>query len=377
MASYDLSAAFDCIDADLLDSKLEHYGLDCLSRGWIMSFLSNRRQFIRNGTARSSTVQLKYGSPQGSIISPLLFIIYMADIDLWLSDGSAFSYADDTAAITFGESKDAALQKLETTSTELLKFFASNRLVANAKKTSLIVFRTPRSKDERTYSLNVGGSLVSESDSITLLGITLASDLSWTAQCEKVASSLRSINGLFSRLSKFTPNKFLMPLVHGLQLSKVRYGLPLFSNIRVSEDEPTSSSMRSLQVETNKGLRVVVGCTLADRRPVQDLVAEVNVPTVNQLAVEATLMDVWRQINFHLPAAEYFVPLENYVIDGRVTRRTGKGLLASIPCDESGAARFFQQGAMLWNLAPQNLRDEMDENKAKRLIRDFAREMPL
>ena len=168
-----------------------------------------------------------------------------------------------------------------------------------------------------------------------------------------------------------------MPLVHGLQLSKVRYGLPLFSNIRVSEDEPTSSSMQSLQVETNKGLRVVVGCTLADRRPVQDLVAEVNVPTVNQLAVEATLMDVWRQINFHLPAAEYFVPLENYVIDGRVTRRTGKGLLASIPCDESGAARFFQQGAMLWNLAPQNLRDEMDENKAKRLIRDFAREMPL
>jgi len=377
MASYDLSAAFDCIDACILDKKLEHYGLDAQSRNWIASFLADRRQFVKIGTATSATVRLCVGSPQGSILSPLLFIIYLADINDWLTDGAAFSYADDTAAITFGMTKAAAVQKLETTSNELLQFFASNFLIANASKTSLLVFRSPRSTDSRNHSVKVGAATVYESDSITLLGVTLSADLSWTAQYEAITASLRSTNGLLSRLSRFTPNKYLTPLIHGLQLSKVRYALPLFCDIRQNENDPTSAHMHHIQVQLNKGLRVVLGVTITDHIPIRDLVTEIGVPTANQLAIETTLMDVWRHLNHSLPAGEHFMPVDNYVAEDRVTRRTGKGLLAPTPINETGAARFLQQGSRLWNTAPQEIRDETIESKAKKMIRNFARTMPL
>jgi len=377
MASYDLSAAFDCIDAEILDKKLEHYGIDLQSRNWIASFLSNRRQFVKIGTSRSSTVQLSVGSPQGSILSPLLFIIYLADMNYWISDGATFSYADDTAAITFGQSKKEALYKLEVTSNELLVFFASNMLVANASKTSLLVFRSPRSVDARDHSLNIGGASVYESDSITLLGVTVSADLSWTAQYDAIKSSLRSTNGLLSRLSNFMPNRFLIPLIHGLQLSKVRYALPLFCDIRTSENDPASSNMQRIQIELNKGLRRVLGTTLADRCPVRDMVKEIGVPTANQLAIETTLMDVWRHINHDLPAVDQLVLVDEYVTGNKMTRRTGKGLLALPPLDESGSAKFVQQGTRLWNMAPQQLREEKIEERAKRLVREFSRSMPL
>ena len=142
-------------------------------------------------------------------------------------------------------------------------------------------------------------------------------------------------------------------------------------------DDPTSASMQQLQVQVNKGLRTVLGVTLKDRKPLSDLVAEVGVPTVNQLTIEMTLMETWRQINHHLPAANSLKFVEDYVAEGRTTRRTGKGFLAPIPKDETGAARFFQQAVRLWNSAPQYIRDEKDENIAKRMIKEYAKGMPL
>ena len=317
MASYDLSAAFDCIDATILDKKLEHYGIDTCCRKWIESFLMNRRQFVRVGAARSSCVQLTAGSPQGSILSPLLFLIYLADINEWLSVGSAFSYADDTAAITFGETKEIAIQKLEKTSNEMLQYFASNMLVANATKTTVLVFLTPRSKDSFGHMVNIGGALVMESKSIKLLGINISPDMSWTNQYDSLISSLRSSNGLLSRLSKFAPNKYLTPLIHGLQLSKVRYALPLFCDVRIDDSDVMTSGMRQVQVELNKGLRIILGTSISDRIPIQELVDKVGVPSANQLAAEATLMEMWRHINYCLPAMNNLVLLDDHQVGER------------------------------------------------------------
>jgi len=192
-----------------------------------------------------------------------------------------------------------------------------------------------------------------------------------------ITSAIRSTNGLLSRLSNYTASTHLTPLIHGLQLSKARYALPLFCDIRLSENDPTSATMHQVQVQLNKGLRTVLGTTIADRVPVRDLVNQVGVPTFNQLAAETTLMDIWRHFNYGLPASQYLLPVEKYVEQGRTTRRTGKGLMATMLRDDFGAARFFQQGSRLWNEAPQELRDETIETKAKKIIREFTRTLPL
>ena len=76
MAAYDLTAAFDSLDASILDEKLSYYGLDETSRQWISSFLYERRQYVVVGNGKSACLDMTVGSPQGSILSPLLFIIY-------------------------------------------------------------------------------------------------------------------------------------------------------------------------------------------------------------------------------------------------------------------------------------------------------------
>jgi len=135
--------------------------------------------------------------------------------------------------------------------------------------------------------------------------------------------------------------------------------------------------MKRLQVEVNKAMRMVLGITLAERRPISELVEKLGVPTVNQLAAETTLMDTWRQLRYDLPGAKNFISLDEYVTGSQITRRTGRGLLAVPERDEHGAARFAQQGTRLWNFAPQAIRDEQLEKTAKHLIHDFSRTMPL
>ena len=124
-------------------------------------------------------------------------------------------------------------------------------------------------------------------------------------------------------------------------------------------------------------MRIVLGTTITDRVPVRELVSKVGMPTINQLAAETTLMEVWRHVNNDLPAGQYLVPVDDNIEDNRVTRRTGRGFMATMLRDDSGAARFFQQGSRLWNDAPQELRDENVEGKAKKIIREYSRTLPL
>ena len=374
MAAYDLTAAFDSLDAGILDEKLSYYGLDETSRRWIGSFLSNRRQYVVVGNGKSACLDMTVGSPQGSILSPLLFIIYVADIDKWIKDGSTSSYADDVVAMAAGETKEEAVQKLEKTSNELMVFFASNMLVANATKTTLIVCQSSRDKN-MSYRMNVCGSIVKESSNVTLLGVKMSSDMTWDEQQDSVISSLRSTNGLLSRLSVFIPNRCLTPLVHGLLLSKIRYALPLFANIRTHDNDPVSAFMQRVQVELNNGLRIVLGKRLTDHVPVADMLSQIGIPSVNQLAVEMTIMETWRQMKNELPAGEYFVGVDS--VSERSTRRTGKRYLVPPPADRSGYAKFMDQGTKVWNVCPQEVRDGDDEKTVKTVVKQFARSMPI
>ena len=131
---WDLSAAFDTLDAVLLCKKLEIYGFEEKTVGWFLSFLTNRTQRVKIEDSISNLLTLCSGVPQGGILSPLLFIIFVADLDLWLSYSKISSYADDTKTSVSGRILKAIIRKMESDALMVLKFMASNGLVANPKK---------------------------------------------------------------------------------------------------------------------------------------------------------------------------------------------------------------------------------------------------
>ena len=97
--SFDLSSAFDSVDAEILCTKLEIIGFDIQSVKWIKSYLTNRSQFIQIGNNISRTLIIARGSPQGSVLSPVLFIIFISDIDDWTKFAKMTGFADDYSAL--------------------------------------------------------------------------------------------------------------------------------------------------------------------------------------------------------------------------------------------------------------------------------------
>ena len=123
---WDLSAAFDTIDPVLLCKKLKLYGFDENSLAWFLSYLTNRQQKVKINDKKSNLNMLKSGVPQGGVLSTLVFIIFVADFQLWLKWAWAIVYANDTSTSVAGRSVEDVLEKLEHDALNVLRFMSSN-----------------------------------------------------------------------------------------------------------------------------------------------------------------------------------------------------------------------------------------------------------
>ena len=132
---WDLSAAFDTLDIGLFLKKLSLYGADELTLSWFRSFLTERTQRVRIGSSLSNALTLTSGVPQGGILSPIVFTLYTADMELWLKKSKLTNFADDTETDFSSKNKAEIKLSLEEDAVQVLNFMASNGLVANQSKT--------------------------------------------------------------------------------------------------------------------------------------------------------------------------------------------------------------------------------------------------
>ena len=133
---FDLSAAFDTLNADILSTKLKIYGFDQRSRNWIKSYLNDRKQVVIIGAEISEPVTSNIGSPQGAILSTTCFIIMVADIGLQ-SKSDIFSYADDTCSTLNDFDLELLIQSSEEEARKIIDYMSINRLKANMIKQAL------------------------------------------------------------------------------------------------------------------------------------------------------------------------------------------------------------------------------------------------
>ena len=141
----DLSKAFDTINHDILLYKLEYYGFRGVTLDWFKSYLSNRKQFVRYQMHDSNHKIINCGVPQGSILGPLLFILYIKDIVNTTSLLELILFADDTTLLF--SHPDIASQNdiINIELQEICNWFQANKLSVNATKTNYVVLGTPQS----------------------------------------------------------------------------------------------------------------------------------------------------------------------------------------------------------------------------------------
>ena len=133
----DLKKAFDTVDHNILLAKLKQYGIRGNTQRWFESYLSNRKQYVEYNNFKSDTKTITHGVPQGSILGPLLFIIYMNDFSR--SSDLLFSvlFADDTSVFIEGTHFENIYKILNTELEKINIWLKANKLTINTKKNSL------------------------------------------------------------------------------------------------------------------------------------------------------------------------------------------------------------------------------------------------
>lgn len=188
----DMSKAFDSLNHDLLIKKLRHIGLSSQVILWFQSYLSFRYQRVRINSSLSDLLPISTGVPQGSILGPLLFSVYVNDLPLSLKKCEVDSYVDDTKMyLSFNvKDKDILITDLQQDLTSIRNWCFNNSLLINPDKTKLIVFGTKQMLSRLDdFKLSLLGKELTPCDSVRDLGVYVDSQLSYDKHVSKTVSS--------------------------------------------------------------------------------------------------------------------------------------------------------------------------------------------
>ena len=206
---YDLSSAFDTISHELLITKLQIYGFDKQATNWMRSYLKNRKQMVSVAGKISSTKEINIGTPQGSRLSPLLFICLMADLDLHVQKSMLSNFADDTQSIIISDCKEEALKTTSNEANKVINFFRSNDLVNNTDKAAILY--NSNGKGNSMTVKDIDGKELESTYSEKLLGLYINSDFTWNTHIEKISIELKKRIGILKRIKNRLPkNKIVI-----------------------------------------------------------------------------------------------------------------------------------------------------------------------
>ena len=215
----DLSKAFDCLDHELLLAKLDAYGFSKNALRFINSYLTGRKQRVKVNGAFSEWQQTKLGVPQGSVLGPLLFNIYINDLFYLLKDTDICNYADDTTIYVCDNQLENIKNRLERDALKLSGWFHENYMKLNDDKCHLLVF----GDKTNDVSVKVGNSLIKESSEEKLLGVTIDKNLSFKTHlnslCKKASQKLHAL----ARISKFMDTDKRVMMMNTFVMSQFSY----------------------------------------------------------------------------------------------------------------------------------------------------------
>ena len=375
---WDLSAAYDTICPILFCKKAQLYGFDSKSCSWFLSFLTGRSQRVKVGQAISDQLKTEYGVPQGGILSPLIFIIFGADLEEWTNHSSISTYADDTCSSCHGKSQEEVMEKLEEDSKNILQFMASNGLVANESKTVFMMLNSKISAGEISRKIMICNSEVTESTSSKLLGVTIDNDLKWKGHIYGKGGVLSSLNQrlmTIRRLSNHIHQHKLKEIADSIWLSKLRYGLQLFSEVRTENVQPTSQIMKELQKAQNKLMRALTGKKVSDRIKTAELLESLQMLSVNQISAQIKLTEMWKALNDSQYPLRVQQKSETEDVIG--TRSMTRGDLIETGSTTNSKKSFLGSSTRLWNIAPETIKKVLKFTQAKKLIKAYCKTLPI
>jgi len=244
----DLSKAFDTVDHTILLSKLEHYGIRGLPLKWFTSYLDNRLQMVKYKNVLSDSSIVKCGVPQGSILGPLLFILYINDCINTSKMLQFMMFADDTNTFLSNKNLDALQTNANYEISKLTSWFRANKLSLNLPKTHFMIFGHCKNKD--TFQLKIDNTSINRVTNTMFLGVQIDENLNWKCHISLICSKISRNIGVIYRLSKFLPSNILRQLYFTLVYPYIYYCNLVWAN-------NTADSLENLTILQKRIIRII------------------------------------------------------------------------------------------------------------------------
>lgn len=174
---------------DILLKKLAAYGVRGVAQNLITSYLSNRYQYVCVDNLVSQKLKVECGVPQGSILGPLLFLVYINDITSIPNSPEIIMYADDTNIFFTGTTKEVIESSANSYLLHLSRWLKSNRLSLNTSKTKYIIFKPANKRDPYCVHLHFEDTLLEQVTEQKFLGVWFTEDLTWNTHVDKLKVS--------------------------------------------------------------------------------------------------------------------------------------------------------------------------------------------
>ena len=208
----DFKKAFDTIDHNILIKKLEKYGVRGISLNLIKDYLSDRFQFVKYNDATSTRQHIKCGVPQGSILGPLLFLVYINDLPNISKSLYSIIFADDTNFFISGKNTQDLVTKMNTELIEIVKWLQCNKLSLNIDKTKFMIFSPKRQKSILSNRVKINGKELEQVSEIKFLGVILDCKLTWSSHIQKIRNKIAKSVGIICQAKKVLQKETLVTL---------------------------------------------------------------------------------------------------------------------------------------------------------------------
>ena len=227
----DFKKAFDTVDHTILLYKLNHYGVRGHANKFFKSYLSNRTQYTTVNGISSNSRRISCGVPQGSVLGPILFLIYINDLHRCVNQALTRLFADDTNMIL--HSKNPAILKRQALSQtkNLIKWCESNKLTINWDKTHFLLFHAKNKRITVDFnSLDIDGNIIKREFSTKYLGLHVDEMFTWKKHTDHIYKSLLKFYGIFNQVKCFVKKKIIRQLYFSYIHSRIKYGIEVYGS---------------------------------------------------------------------------------------------------------------------------------------------------